>query len=145
MIHFPTLNAGLNALSGILLILGYVAIRKRKIALHKGCMLGALIVSVIFLACYLYFHLAIQKGKPTRFAEKAPGAPEWVAWTYLAILGSHTILAAAVAILAPITAILGLRDRLERHKKLARWTFPLWLYVSVTGVVVYWMLYRLYP
>src|SRR5262245_7739623 len=144
-IDFPLLNASLNAAAGVLLILGYVAVRSRRIALHKASMLTAVVVSAVFLGCYLYYHLAIQKGQVTRFSERAPEAPSWVAKTYLVILGSHTILAALVAPLALYVRWQGLRDRIERHVRLARWLLPVWLYVSVTGVVVYWMLYRLYP
>jgi protein SCO1/2/putative membrane protein len=144
-VDFPLLNACLNAASGVLLLLGWIAIKRRLVGLHKTCMLSALVTSAIFLGCYLYYHMAVQHGKPTYFSERAPEAPVWVARTYLVILGSHTILAALVTPLALVTAYFGLRNRLDRHVLLARWTFPLWLYVSVTGVVVYWMLYRLYP
>ncbi len=143
-IDFPLLNASLNAAAGVLLVAGYIAVRRRRIALHKACMLAALAMSAVFLACYLYYHLAIQQGKPTRFSERAPEAPAWVARLYLSILLSHTILAAAAAPLALRVVYLGLRDRLQQHVWLARLTLPIWLYVSITGVVVYWMLYRLY-
>jgi protein SCO1/2/putative membrane protein len=144
-IDFPLLNASLNAAAGVLLLLGFAAIRRRQIALHKACMLTALVVSATFLGCYLYYHLVIQKGQPTHFSDRAPEAPRWVGLTYLAILGSHTLLAALVAPLALYVTWQGLRGNLARHVRVARWTLPLWLYVSVTGVVVYWMLYRLYP
>jgi protein SCO1/2/putative membrane protein len=144
-IDFPLLNACLNAASGVLLLLGWIAIKRKLVGLHKTCMLSALVTSAIFLSCYLYYHIAVQHGRPTRFSERSPEAPAWVATAYLAILGSHTILAALVTPLALVTAYHGLRNRLDRHVRLARWTFPLWLYVSITGVVVYWMLYRLYP
>ena len=97
-------------------------------------------VSAAFLGCYLYYHLAVLDGQPTRFTGEGP-----VRYIYLGILLSHTLLAAAVAPLALRVTYLGLRNRLGRHTALARWTLPLWLYVSVTGVVVYWMLYHLYP
>jgi protein SCO1/2 len=141
----PSLNALLNAISGLLLVAGYVAVRRRYIAVHKTCMLSALAVSAVFLASYLYFHFVVMDGKPTRFSDRAPSAPQWVQWTYLTILLTHTALAAVVAPLAITTATFGLRNRIQRHMRLARWTLPIWLYVSVTGVVVYWMLYRLYP
>src|SRR5206468_5842698 len=131
--------------AGVLLVLGYLAVRRRRIALHKALMLTALVVSSLFLACYLYYHLAIQQGRPTRFSERAPEAPTWVATTYHVILPSHIVLASIVVPLALYVSYLGLRDRIERHVRLARWLLPVWLYVSVTGVVVYWMLYRLYP
>src|SRR5262249_38030799 len=99
----------------------------------------------VFLASYLYYHLVIRQGKPTYFRENTVGAPEWVAWVYLALLTTHTVLAVVAAPLVLVTTYLGLRDRYKRHVRIARWTLPVWLYVSVTGVVVYWMLYRLYP
>jgi protein SCO1/2/putative membrane protein len=136
----PTVNAVLNGTCALLLLAGYVAIRRRQITLHKVCMLSALLVSAIFLACYLYYHFVILDGKPTRFSGEG-----WVRPVYFGVLLSHTVLAAAVAPLAIITAVLGLRNRLQGHMRLARWTLPLWLYVSVTGVVVYLMLYHLYP
>jgi uncharacterized membrane protein YozB (DUF420 family) len=136
----PTLNAILNATCALLLVAGYAAIRARAILLHKTLMLTALAVSILFLASYLYYHFAIKHGQPTEFS-----AEGWPRRVYFAILLSHTALAAVVAPLALITAYLGLRGRLDRHVHLARWTLPIWLYVSITGVVVYWMLYQLYP
>ena len=129
----------------MLLILGYLAVRRRRIALHKASMLTALVVSGVFLTCYLYYHFAVQHGRPTYFSERAPEAPAWVRTTYSAILVSHIVLATVVVPLALYVSYQGLRDRIERHVRLARWLLPVWLYVSVTGVVVYWMLYRLYP
>jgi putative membrane protein len=107
-------------------------------------MLTALAVSALFLASYLYYHFAVKHGEPTRFSSRAPNAPDWVSYLYTVILLTHTVLAALVAPLALYTAYQGLRGRLARHVKVARWTLPIWLYVSITGVVVYWMLYRLY-
>jgi uncharacterized membrane protein YozB (DUF420 family) len=141
----PTLNAVLNATSAVLLVAGYAAIRSRQITLHKVLMLTALAVSAVFLTSYLYYHVIIKQGQFTYFSERAPDAPVWVSRLYWVILRTHTALAAVAAPLALITTYLGLRDRLARHVRLARWTLPIWLYVSVTGVVVYWMLYRLYP
>ena len=141
---FPALNASLNALAAVLILLGWIAIRFRRFDAHKGLMLAALLVSSVFLACYLYYHIVVQKGQPTHFRVRNPSAPDGVATLYLAILISHVVLAVVVTPMALITAYFGLRDRLARHVRLARWTLPLWLYVSVTGVVVYWMLYRLY-
>ena len=140
----PGVNAGLNATSAALIVFGFLAIRARRVALHKSCMLGALTVSAAFLASYLFFHFVVIRGQHTPFRERVPRAPEWVAQVYLAVLLSHTVLAALAAPLVLVTAYLGLRDRLKGHVRLARWTLPIWLYVSVTGVVVYWMLYRLY-
>jgi uncharacterized membrane protein YozB (DUF420 family) len=141
----PTLNACLNGTSAVLLVLGYVAIRFRRIALHKACMLSALAVSAAFLTSYLFYHFGVIRGQHVSFRERVPLAPEWVAGVYGVVLPSHIVLAAVVAPLALLTAYLGLRDRLAAHVRIARWTLPIWLYVSVTGVVVYWMLYRLYP
>jgi protein SCO1/2/putative membrane protein len=139
-VAWPAVNATLNGCCGILLVLGYLAIRSRWVTTHKVLMLSALAVSAAFLSCYLYYHLVVQRGEPTRFAGEGMARP-----VYFTILLSHTVLAAGVAPLALITSYLGLRDRLARHVRLARWTLPLWLYVSVTGVIVYWMLYHLYP
>jgi protein SCO1/2/putative membrane protein len=138
-VPWPAINATLNGCCGVLLVLGYLAIRSRWIPLHKILMLGALAVSAAFLTCYLYYHLVVQHGQPTSFSGEGLARP-----VYFAILLSHTGLAIVVAPLALVTAYLGLRDRLARHVWLARWTLPLWLYVSITGVVVYWMLYHLY-
>jgi protein SCO1/2/putative membrane protein len=139
-IDFPSLNALLNGTCGLLLLAGYAAIRRRAVTFHKTCMLAALAVSIVFLTSYLYYHFALKGGRPTEF----PGEG-WLRNLYFSVLISHTILAAVVAPLALVTAYLGLTGRLARHVRLARWTLPIWLYVSVTGVVVYWMLYRLYP
>lgn len=141
----PTVNAILNGSSAVLLVVGYSAIRARRVMLHKLCMLTALAVSAVFLGSYLYYHIAVKHGEPTYFADRAPEAPVWVGRLYQGILLTHTALAAVVAPLALYTAYQGLRDRLARHIRVARWTLPIWLYVSITGVVVYWMLYRLYP
>jgi protein SCO1/2/putative membrane protein len=139
-ISLPAVNAVLNGVCAVLLVAGYLAIRRRRVTLHTVCMLSALGVSILFLACYLYYHFVILDGRPTGFRGEG-----MIRNVYLAILLTHTILAAVVAPMALVTVYLGLRDRLARHVRLARWTLPLWLYVSVTGVVVYWMLYHLYP
>jgi protein SCO1/2 len=142
---FPFFNASLNALCVCLLLAGFLAIRNRLVKFHVACMLTALAVSALFLSSYLYFHLVVRGGEPTRFAEQAPSAPEVVGYVYHGVLLSHTLLAILAAPLALVTAFLGLGGRLAWHVRLARWTLPVWLYVSFTGVVVYWMLYRLYP
>jgi protein SCO1/2/putative membrane protein len=144
-LDFPLLNAALNAVCLCLLLFGYLAIRLRRVRLHVACMLLSLTVSAVFLTSYLYYHIVVRHGQATRFEDRAPGAPAWLRWGYLAILVSHTVLAAVVTPLALFTAWQGLRNRLGRHVRVARWTLPLWLYVSATGVVVYLMLYRLYP
>ena len=142
---FPAFNATLNALSAVLLLAGWLAVRKQLVRLHIACMLSAIVVSSVFLAAYLFYHIVVKEWQPTRFTDKAPDAPVWLQWTYRTILGTHTLLAVSVAPLALFTAYQGLRWRIQRHVAIARWTLPIWLYVSVTGVVVYWMLYRLYP
>ena len=138
--QMPALNAGLNSLCFVLLIAGYVAVRQRRYALHKTLMVSAFSVSAIFLASYLYFHFVVKNGQPTRFTHEG-----WPKALYFALLLSHTILAVAVAVMAPITIWLGFGAPGNRHRKLARWTFPIWVYVSLTGVIVYFMLYHLFP
>lgn len=136
----PAVNATLNASAAFLLVIGYVAIRRRRIGLHKTCMLAAFACSSVFLASYLYYHFVILRGVSPRLV-----GPGGIRMVYLAILLTHTILAVAVAPLAIITTYRGLTNQLARHVKLARWTLPIWLYVSITGVIVYAMLYHLYP
>src|SRR5262249_52357818 len=134
----PSVNAGLNGLCALLLVAGYIAIRRRRERTHIAFMVSAFVVSVVFLASYLFYHFVILGGVSTHFSGTG-----WVWWTYRGILGSHMVLAAVVVPLALVTAYLGWRDRRAAHRRLARWTLPIWLYVSVTGVVVYWMLYHL--
>ncbi len=136
----PACNAALNALCAALLLVGWIAIKRRRETLHKICMLSALAVSIAFLASYLWYHFAVLGGQPTRFRGEG-----WVRPVYFAILLTHTVLAALVAPLAVYVAWQGLRDRRPRHVRVARWTLPIWLYVSITGVVVYVMLYQVYP
>jgi len=130
----PTLNALLNGSCAILLALGYISIRKKQVPAHKSFMISAFVVSVIFLCSYLYYH---AHHGATRFPVGGPARA-----IYLTILISHTILAVVIVPLVLRTLYLALRNRFDAHKRLARWTLPLWLYVSVTGVVVYWMLYQ---
>lgn len=131
----PAVNATLNATSAILLTTGYTLIRRRKIQQHKRVMIAAFCVSVAFLVCYLVYHAQVGS---VRFQHT--GA---IRTTYLSILLTHTVLAAAVPFLAVITLFRGLRRQDKRHRAIARWTLPIWLYVSVTGVIVYLMLYHL--
>ena len=135
--ELPSVNAALNALSAVLLIVGWTLIRLRHERAHKGVMLSAFVVSIVFLACYLVYHYQVGSVKFQ--------GPTGVRAVYLVILLSHVVLAAAVPFLAGITIYLGLRDRRQKHRQLARWTFPIWLYVSLTGVVIYVMLYHVYP
>ena len=131
----PTVNAILNATAAILLVWGYTLIRRKRIDQHRRVMITAFCVSCAFLVCYLIYHAQVGS---VRFAK--PGAIRIV---YLTILATHTVLAAVVPFLAIITLRRGLAARYDRHRKIARWTLPIWLYVSVTGVVVYVMLYHL--
>jgi uncharacterized membrane protein YozB (DUF420 family) len=138
--RLPAVNAALNATCAVLLVLAYAAIRARRVRLHQTLMIAAFCTSVVFLASYLYYHIAVKGGEPTRFTTEG-----WPRRVYLTVLLTHTILAVVVAVVAPITLVLGFNAYNNRHKKIARWTLPVWLYVSVTGVIVYWMLYHLYP
>ena len=133
----PHLNATLNATSFLLLVAGFYFIRRRKITAHLTCMLAALCVSVLFLISYLTYHY--QHGS-TRFTGQ--GAVRYI---YLTILLTHAVLAVAIVPLIVVTLRRALRGEYAKHRRIARWTFPLWLYVSVTGVIVYLMLYQLYP
>ena len=132
----PTLNALLNSTSAVLLVVGYLFIRRKRVAAHKACMVSAFVVSALFLASYVYYH--VHHGS-TPF----PGRG-WVRGVYFAILIPHVILAAAILPLALVTLYRAWKKDFDRHRRLARWTLPVWLFVSVSGVVIYWMLYRLY-
>ena len=136
---FPILNASLNALSGIFLLCGYINIRRGRIQTHKKFMLAACTTSLLFLACYITYH-SLRHGLVTRFA--GTGAMKTL---YLSILTSHTILAVVIVPLAILSVLNGLRMRVPQHRRVARWTFPLWMYVSVTGVLVYFFLYHWFP
>jgi putative membrane protein len=133
----PAVNAALNGTSALLLATGYLCIRRKKITAHKVCMLSAFGTSTLFLISYLTYHYHVGS---IRFAGRGG-----IRILYFAILISHTILAAAIVPLALVTLYRALRGRFDRHVRIARWTLPIWLYVSVTGVIVYWMLYHLYP
>ncbi|MGA2725063.1 MAG: DUF420 domain-containing protein [Bryobacteraceae bacterium] len=131
----PSVNAVLNATAAVLLVWGYTLIRRKRIAQHRKVMQTAFVVSCLFLVCYLVYHYQVGS---VRFQKT--GA---IKTLYLGILGTHTLLAAAVPVLAIITLRRGLSARYDKHRRIARWTLPIWLYVSVTGVVVYLMLYHL--
>lgn len=133
---FPHLNAALNALAATLLVMGWVFIRNGQKTAHRNCMILAIVVSAAFLTCYLIYHY--QEGS-TKFPEYG-----FIRYVYLAILLTHVVLAAAVPVLAGITVYFAVRGNFVKHKRIARWTLPIWLYVSVTGVIVYWMLYQMY-
>ncbi|MBI4565669.1 MAG: DUF420 domain-containing protein [Planctomycetes bacterium] len=129
----PRVNAALNGGGAALLCLGFYFILRRRVTLHKACMVSALLVSVVFLASYLYYHF--NAGLVRYHGEG------WMRPVYFGVLGSHTVLAGMVAPMALATVWLGWRDRLARHVRLARWTLPLWLYVNITGILVYLLLY----
>ncbi len=131
----PALNATLNAVAAGLLVIGWVLIRRGHVKAHRAVMIAALVCSVAFLTSYLIYHYQVGS---VRF--QGTGAARTV---YFTILISHTILAAAVPVLAVITVVRAVRRKFAEHKAIARWTLPIWLYVSVTGVAVYWMLYRM--
>ena len=133
----PTLNAILNATSGILVLIGFLFIRRRRIAAHHACMIAAVCVSILFLISYIVYH---YHHGATRF----PGTG-LVRTLYFVILISHTVLAVTIVPFVIITLRRAIKGQVARHMKIARWTFPMWLYVSVTGVIVYFMLYHLYP
>jgi putative membrane protein len=133
---FPALNATLNGISAVLITTGHALIRRRKVSMHRACMIAAVITSSLFLASYLYYHAHVR-------SVHFPGTG-WIRPVYFSILISHTVLAAAVPPLVLISLTHALRQRFDRHRRIARWTYPIWLYVSLTGVVVYIMLYRIY-
>jgi len=132
----PAVNATLNATSGIFLLTGYILIKRRQINAHRNAMLAAFASSALFLTSYLVYHY--HAG-----SRPFPGVGA-IRFVYFAILISHVLLAIAILPLAISTLTKGLRGQYVRHKRVAKWTFPLWMYVSVTGVVVYVMLYQLY-
>jgi putative membrane protein len=133
--QLPAVNAALNSLSAILLVGGYLFIRSRNINAHKACMLSAFGSSILFLASYLIYHYQVGS-----VPFKGQGGIRLV---YFTILLTHTILATTVVPLALVTLFRAFKERFDAHRRIARWTFPIWLYVSVTGVIVYWMLYRM--
>jgi uncharacterized membrane protein YozB (DUF420 family) len=130
----PAVNASLNALSGVLLLIGYALIRARKIAQHRAVMIAAFVTSSIFLVCYLVYHAQVGS---VRFVRQGFVRP-----VYFTILITHVTLAATVPVLAIITLSRGLRGQYDKHRRIARWTWPIWMYVSVTGVLVYVLLYQ---
>ena len=132
----PLLNAVLNGSSAVCLLGGFYFIRRHEIRYHRACMIAALVCSTLFLTSYIVYHANVG-------SVHFPGVGA-VRVLYFAILISHTLLAAAVPPLAIITLVRALRARFRKHRSIARWTLPIWLYVSVTGVVIYLMLYRIY-
>jgi uncharacterized membrane protein YozB (DUF420 family) len=135
--YFPALNATLNGTSAVLLLGGRVLIAKGRIAAHRACMIAAVAASALFLCCYLFFHYEVGN---IRFLGEG-----WARPVYFTILISHVILAMVIVPLVIVTLTLALRARYDRHRAMAKWTWPLWMYVSVTGVIVYFMLYQWFP
>ena len=133
---YPIIDAALNGTSAVLLLLGRSYIKRGRMAAHRAMMIAALISSTLFLASYLYYHAHVGS---VHFQGQG-----WSRPVYFAILVSHTILAVAIVPLVIVTLSRALRERFDRHRRIARWTFPLWLYVSVTGVMIYVMLYHLF-
>lgn len=134
---FPVINAALNGTSAVLLLIGQSLIKHGRMAAHRAVMITALISSSLFLTSYLYYHYHVGS---VRFQGHG-----WSRPVYFTILTSHTILAIVIVPMVIITLSRALRQRFDRHRAIARWTFPLWLYVSVTGVIIYLMLYQLFP
>ena len=137
MITHPALNAALNGTSAVLLACGYLAIRSKKIQLHKAFMISAFLVSCAFLVSYVAYHLRIREV--VHFQGQG-----WIRPVYFTLLTSHTVLAIVIVPLILITLRRAWLKRFDRHRIIARWTLPLWFYVSVTGVIVYFMVYQLY-
>ena len=133
----PSVNAALNATSAVLLAFGYFFIRSGRIQAHRRCMLAALTTSALFLTSYLVYHYHVGS---VPFSGRG-----WIRGVYFTILITHTILAVVIVPLVLVTVVRALKANFPRHRAIARWTLPLWFYVSVTGVIVYWMLYRLGP
>ena len=131
----PAVNATLNSLATVLLIAAWVLVKRRRLVAHRNLMIAALVCSVLFLTSYLIYHAQVGS---VRFQGTGP-----VRTVYLTILLTHTVLAALVPFLVGVTVWRASRKRWDRHVAIARFTLPIWLYVSVTGVVVYWMLYRM--
>jgi putative membrane protein len=134
----PALNATLNGLAAIFLAAGYVFIRRKNQTAHRNCMIAAVGTSALFLVGYLTYHFTVHGV--THFRE-----PAWFRPIYLTLLLTHTVLAAAIAPMIIITLSRALRQRFDRHKVIARWTWPMWMYVSVTGVIIYMLLYQIFP
>ena len=135
----PAVNATLNALSTLFILAGWVMIRTERKVAHALCMVSALVTSAAFLACYLVYHF-LKAGHVTHFTY-----PGWPKTLYFFILGTHTPLAVVALPMLALTVIPAIRRRFDAHKRVARWTLPVWLYVSVTGVLVYFMLYVWFP
>lgn len=137
MISHAAFNATLNGISAVLLTCGYVAIRARKIAVHKAFMVAAFFTSTVFLISYLAYHY--------RVGHVAFQGQGWIRPVYFTLLLTHTVLAAAIVPMIIVTLRRAWLEKFDKHRLIARWTLPLWMYVSVTGVIVYLMVYQIYP
>jgi putative membrane protein len=139
----PAVNGSLNALSTIFLSAGFIFIKRKNMNAHRNCMIAAFVTSTLFLACYLTYHtylgLVLHRG-PTKFVD-----PAWFRPIYLTILYTHLVLAIVIVPMVFMTLSRGLKGRFVQHKAIARWTWPLWMYVSVTGVIIYLLLYQIFP
>lgn len=133
-LHLPSVNAGLNSITTVLLIIGWIAIKKKLVTFHRACMGAAFATSTLFLISYLTHHYLHGS---TKFPGTGP-----LRTVYFSILISHTILAAAIVPMVLVTLYKALRAQYAGHRRIARWTWPVWIYVSITGVVIYWMLYK---
>ena len=139
----PAVNACLNSLSTVLLTVGYVFIKRGNKNAHRNCMVGALVTSTLFLACYVFYHYKMKQvygAAHTKFLD-----PAWFRPIYLGILFTHLIGAFAIVPLVLLTVSRAIRQKFDLHKKIARWTWPIWMYVSVTGVIIYLLLYQIFP
>jgi putative membrane protein len=134
----PALNAGLNSVSALLLLAGYVCIRKGNVSAHRNCMVAAVVTSALFLVSYLTYHFYTETL--TRFVE-----PAWFRPIYLVILLTHTVLATVLLPMVLVTLYRAVRSQFDKHRRIARWTWPVWMYVSVTGVLIYLLLYQIFP
>ena len=134
----PAINATFNGLSAVFLTAGFIAIKRGHKLAHRNCMISAFVTSVVFLGCYLTYHATVKTV--THFVD-----PAWFRPIYLTILLTHTLLAVVIVPLILLTLWRAKKQNFEAHKKIARWTWPLWLYVSVTGVVIYLLLYQVFP
>ena len=139
----PLVNAVLNSGAAVFLLAGYACIRRRRVSAHRNCMLTALTLSALCLTSYVYYHYSMQRlhGEAhTRFVN-----PAWFRPIYLTILVTHLIAAVVIVPMVLVTVIRALRERFDQHRRIARWTWPLWMYVSVTGVIIYVLLYQIFP
>jgi len=139
----PAVNATLNGLCSVLLTVGFIFIKRGNKAAHRNCMISALLTSTVFLVCYVTYHYKMKQAygeAHTRFLD-----PAWFRPYYLAILFTHLIGAFAIVPLVIMTTTRALREKFDDHKRIARWTWPIWMYVSITGVIIYLLLYQIFP